>query len=312
MNERVREHGLRAVRQCECYTADDALTWVRSYNKYPVVVKPTCSLGTDGVFFCNNEAEVQAACDKTLGKVNPAGQVNERVVIQEYLCGQEWVVDTISYNGRHHLTDMWKYVKETHNGSKFVYMSTTPQPYDCLEREKLQNYVFGCITALGIRYGPTHCEVMWLPDEGPVLVEVNSRMHGALGPHIASLTKDHSQIDLTYDVYTSGDIFQEVCGKPWNLNRKAMWLNFVSPKDGVLKSSLEIDQIRSLPSYHTMMASVQPGQRLQKTVDLMSCPGFIILIHDDAEVIAKDIKTFRQLERTHLYNIEDDESVLSA
>lgn len=41
-------------------------------------------------------------------------------------------------------------------------------------------YVEGCLNALGIRYGAMHTEVK-LEARGPVLVEVNCRLHGAEG-----------------------------------------------------------------------------------------------------------------------------------
>eukprot|EP00743_Colponemidia_sp_Colp-15_P000476 GILK01000539.1.p1 GENE.GILK01000539.1~~GILK01000539.1.p1 ORF type:complete len:431 (-),score=64.17 GILK01000539.1:199-1491(-) len=305
MNERIREFGLRAANQSECYTAEDAVSWARTYNKYPVVVKPTCSLGTDGVFFCNDEREVENACLRVLGKVNPAGQVNEAVVIQEFLNGTEYVVDTVSHNGEHHVTDVWRYTKQCHNGSKFVYHGTQLLPYDTPERERLQKYVFDCITALGIRYGPTHCEIMWVPEEGPILVEVNSRMHGASGPKIAHLCKGHSQIDLTLDVYTSGDLFRELSGKPWKLLKHSVTVDLISKRDGILMKSIESDAFRGLESFNFMSIGLKPGDRISKTVDLLSSPGYICLIHEDLNLINEDVKRIRDLEAGSLYEVEE-------
>merc|ERR1712224_581755 len=62
--ERLREAGVRAVAQI--YTADveEILTWQKQWGTWPIIVKPTMSGGTDGVYWCHNEADVRHAHEK--------------------------------------------------------------------------------------------------------------------------------------------------------------------------------------------------------------------------------------------------------
>eukprot|EP00744_Colponema_vietnamica_P007380 GILI01010628.1.p2 GENE.GILI01010628.1~~GILI01010628.1.p2 ORF type:complete len:459 (+),score=158.80 GILI01010628.1:94-1377(+) len=306
MNERIRECGLRACAQFMSGSTDAVVQWAQNWNRFPVVVKPTTSLGTDGVSLCDNIEQVRAACDRVLGQVNPAGQVNEQVVVQEFLKGTEFVVDSVTFNGEHHLVVFWKYAKAEYNGSKFVYLSTNPQPVDIPEGEALTKYAHACVSALGIRYGPTHVEVMWT-EEGPILIEVNCRMHGSLGPYVSSLCQPNSQIDLTLDVYTGGSLFQQVKGQPFRLDKLAYWLNYISTKDGILNKSLsDRDEIRALPTYVTSHVPLSAGDRVHKTIDLLTSPGCLVFVDVDEEKLKEDERRFRELEATVLYDVTED------
>ncbi|CAN0568388.1 unnamed protein product, partial [Laminaria digitata] len=48
--------------------------------------------------------------------VNGIGGVNEGALVQEYLDGTEYVVDTVSRGGVHRLCAIWEYDKRSVNG----------------------------------------------------------------------------------------------------------------------------------------------------------------------------------------------------
>ena len=53
-----------------------------------------------------------------------SSQVNAgQAVVQEYLSGEEWIVDTVSRDGQHKVAALWRYDKGEANGAPFVYFS---------------------------------------------------------------------------------------------------------------------------------------------------------------------------------------------
>lgn len=48
---------------------------------------------------------------------------------------------------------------------------------------------------------------------------------------------------------------------------------------------------------------IEPGQPIAKTTDLMTVPGFIDLVHADAEVVEQDHEQIRAWELDDFYDI---------
>lgn len=89
--ERLRECGHRAVRQIFAKTAQEAVEWQQEMNKgkWPIIVKPAMSGGTDGVFWCHSAEDVERAFAAECGKVNVNGELNDGLLAQEFLEGTE-------------------------------------------------------------------------------------------------------------------------------------------------------------------------------------------------------------------------------
>lgn len=115
MGEAIRLSGLNAVLQKQCKVWSEVLTFLQSSGveetePYRVIVKPTESAGSDGVTLCRSRGEVEKAFHALENQVNQLGQVNTSVLVQEYLDGQEYVVDSVSRNGEHKCVAVWVYV----------------------------------------------------------------------------------------------------------------------------------------------------------------------------------------------------------
>eukprot|EP00966_Prymnesium_polylepis_P132177 3056348-Prymnesium_polylepis.1 len=48
-------------------------------------------------------------------------------VVQAYLCGDEWIVDSVSRGGEHKVVGLWRYDKGLRNGAPFVYLGVEPK-----------------------------------------------------------------------------------------------------------------------------------------------------------------------------------------
>ncbi len=83
--------------------------WVHSNTSFPVVMKPIKSAGTDNVFICENDTELEFAFNKIIGNRNILGFNNCEVIVESYLRGPEYIINSVSCNGKHVLNDIWVY-----------------------------------------------------------------------------------------------------------------------------------------------------------------------------------------------------------
>jgi len=75
--------------------------------------------------------------------------VNEDVLLQEHMTGTEYVVDTVSFDGRHSVTDMLKYKRVRYGDGMAVYDSVEWIPFDKEKYSDLIEYGLGALDAIG-------------------------------------------------------------------------------------------------------------------------------------------------------------------
>ena len=153
MGETIRAAGIRAVKQLRATTWGEINHWITEWNPMPfkVIVKPMDSAGSDDVTLCQSIVDVQNAFGNIMGKVNGLGLVNKAVLVQEYLEGQEYVVDMVSRDGEHKVAAIWAYDRRPANGAHFVcHGQRLLMDKDDLCPE-LVAYMKKVVTALGIR-----------------------------------------------------------------------------------------------------------------------------------------------------------------
>ena len=114
------------------------------------VVKPVESAGSDDVFKCTSAAEVRDGVNTIVGKINGLGEKNEGVLIQEFLDGEEYVVDSVSRDGQHKLMAIWKYDKRAIHDANFVYFGMKLQDAAGAQFDGLIAYAFSVLDALEI------------------------------------------------------------------------------------------------------------------------------------------------------------------
>lgn len=188
MGETIRAAGLRAVKQLKATTWIEIANFLSEWNPHPfyVVLKPVESAGSEDVILCHNISEVQDAFGRIMGKVNGLGLLNKAVLVQEYLDGQEYVVDMVSRDGVHKPVAIWASDRRYTNHASFVCHGlrlVSPQELELGTYQKMIAYQKKVLTALGILNGPSHGELKWCQGE-PVLVEVGARCHGGEGTWI--------------------------------------------------------------------------------------------------------------------------------
>ncbi|KAJ8599403.1 hypothetical protein CTAYLR_009705 [Chrysophaeum taylorii] len=305
MGEAVRAAGLRACEQKLCATWDQAETFIDGW----CVLKPCKSAGTDGVYIAKNHEEARRRFNQILGQENIFGETNDAVLVQEFLRGTEFVVDSVSIEGVHKCTAIWVYDKRPCNGAQFVYHSMSLFQTPSGEREeKLVAYVHAVLDALGVRYGPSHAEVMWQHD-GPCLVEVGCRPHGGEGTFVGMIEKvigkGFDQLSVMLDAIEKPYRFHRLPKRPPTFQGGAIEVCLIAYEQGTLRGLPGLQSVRHLASFHAEEIKVAIGDDITKTVDFLSTPGSIMLVHNDADQLHRDVDFIHHISKpgNGLYDI---------
>jgi biotin carboxylase len=304
MIERLREVGLRATKQTMPQSEEELRAWHVAHGGR-TVIKPLRSAAGDGVHFCDTPDESVAAYRALIGKRNIFSETNNGVVAQEYLVGTEYVVDTISCEGSHYVTDIWKMSCVAVNGILDMNDCDQLLPRHGDVQEALTSYAFKVLDALNIRYGAGHLEIKMTPD-GPCLVEIGARIPGGDMPHYAELCIGESQLSWMVDAYTNPRRFHARSDNAsYELKHHFALKSLISPYDGVLKSYPFIGELDKLESLHEVKMSVKVGDRLRRTVDDTGYPIIVLLKHPIEAVVLRDVGTLRYLDGHAFYELAE-------
>eukprot|EP00397_Hematodinium_sp_SG-2012_P007338 GEMP01007382.1.p1 GENE.GEMP01007382.1~~GEMP01007382.1.p1 ORF type:complete len:473 (+),score=123.93 GEMP01007382.1:42-1460(+) len=312
MQERLREVGLRAVRQIFAATPEECLAWQKQWNKWPIIIKPAMSGGTDGVYWCHTEDDCRLAFDKECGKLNVNGELNDKLLCQEFLDGKEYVIDCVSYEMKHVLSCMWVYEKhKIPEGNAIVYQYARAIECRGEIQDKLVDYVFQVLDALQIRYGPSHTEVIVVDGE-PCLVETGARMHGMKGPKLTEFATGLGTHKLVADVFVHGArIFNDLRRFDYRyILKQYVFESFLHNwnAEGNLSKDVDVDKLKQLQSVVDARASVRKGEYLRKTRDLATSPGYFLQVHQSLEQCFADLKSVRRLEASGEFYVVDPNS----
>jgi biotin carboxylase len=307
MAEAVRAAGLNAVAQLRTGDPGEAVAWARARDDWPVVVKPLDSAGTEGVFFCEDASEVEAAFGASIGRPNALGGANRELLVQEELRGVQYFTDSISWDGVHHVSEIWRSRK------RLVHDTCEMYDYEDLleprgpEQDAVADYVRGVLDALGIRYGAAHTELV-LTDRGPVLIECGARMQGTILDQVVDRCTP-SHVTVTVDAYLDPSSVPRRAANPPALRERARVVTLISNAEGTIVA-VRHDELEAIPSYAGAVAMLGPGDRIARTYDLFTSPGTVYLVHPDEARLQEDYERLRYLEESgRLFEVAEEELV---
>jgi phosphoribosylamine-glycine ligase len=122
--EIIKEAGLRSIRQVTGQSLSDLNEFMVN-EKYPVVVKPSEFVGSEGVKLCYNAEEARNHFNFLSSLFKKSGR-DAFVICQEYLKGKEYIVDHVSRDGVHKTTSKYLVL------SKYVFRLKLPVDVICL------------------------------------------------------------------------------------------------------------------------------------------------------------------------------------
>lgn len=138
----------------------------------PVIVKPVDSGGSRGVSLVRSEMDMRQAVDRALD-----WSAKGLVMVEQYIEGREFSVETISYQGKHHILQITD--KLTTEAPYFVEIAHH-QPAVLAEKQKMdiQNLTLRMLDALHVTYGAGHTEIKMNKAGVPYIIEMGPRMGG--------------------------------------------------------------------------------------------------------------------------------------
>ncbi len=295
MAEAVAAAGLAVIPQICTADPGEVQAWLdrEGLHGQDLVIKPPKSASTDGVVKVAGGlgwAEVFAA---SLGTVDQFGAVNDRLLVQKFVTGTEYVVDTFSQDGAFGLVDVCRYHKVDNGPYMAVYDSMRWVHHDDPALPPVIEYARAVLDAVGMRFGSAHVEIMNTAD-GPVLIELGARPHGGGQPRFNRIATDDSQIDRTVRAI-AGDAVR----RDFALRRHQMCVFHIAPESGIVRDVSTLAAVRDLPSHAFSVLNLSDGDRVVATKSLVDSLefGFAILSHPDADQVERDYQVIRDLER---------------
>ncbi|MET7878412.1 MULTISPECIES: ATP-grasp domain-containing protein [Micromonospora] len=305
MIEVVRAAGLVTADQTLTSDVEQALEWANTGGHWPCVTKPLSSASTDGVFVCRDEADLRNAFRSILESKDIFDIPNQQVLVQSYLEGTEYIVDTVSADGHAYVCGVWRYDKQLLPNGKPIYNRDVLMNADDPVCGPLIAYTRKVLDALGIQNGPAHSEVIMRAD-GPAIVEVGARLNGNMHPGFHDLCLGGNQADLTALAYADTDRFlDEYGGKVYQRRQPAIVFNTPTELSGRITSINDdaVRRIRELPSVVELTVKRKPGDVLVPTRDLLTSPLRVFMTATDEASLERDYRAVDDI-RESVYGLD--------
>lgn len=162
--------------------------------KFPLIVKPTDRSGSRGICKIECEEELKAAVGKAVLE-----SFEKRAIIEEYIEGNEYSCEAISFSGNHYVLAFTK--KYTTGAPDFIETGHM-QPSDI--PTEIQDYVVKQIKcgldALEIKTGASHTEFKLTNDGKIRIIEIGARMGGdCIGSDLVYLSTGYDFLKMTLE-----------------------------------------------------------------------------------------------------------------
>jgi biotin carboxylase len=142
-----------------------------------------------------------------------------------------------------------------------------------------------------------------LTDRGPILIEVNCRMHGVQGPLAIKLATGTNKATYSLDIFVGGGVnfeslYMQAPGRYlYPVIKHTAQLVLCSPFKGRLNQSVKqsMDDLR-LPSVAEVVCRLGKGDLVMQSSDLQTTPGTVLMVNDSEEQLVLDIQRLREAE----------------
>ncbi|WP_331375476.1 ATP-grasp domain-containing protein [Sinorhizobium chiapasense] len=230
----------------------------------PVIVKPAVGTGSRGVRLCGTLEELADHTTYLLGGKH-IWQSLPRILVEEFAQGPLYTVEIM--------------------GNEVIGIGTNdfgPPPYfisrECIipapltddEHVSIADVSMSCLRALGLCWGPTGVEIRWTK-HGPVVIEVNPRLHGGT-------TSQRVQLACGVDLIT--EHIKLVIGEELDLRRRhshtAAVRYLIPDRDGTLEWIGGDSEAAAVPGVVEVKFYVQPETPIIINGDLRDYIGHVI------------------------------------
>lgn len=231
--------------------------------RFPIIVKPTDRSGSRNIMKLESldgiEKAIADACETSFEK---------KAIIEEYITGDEYSMETISSNGKHHYLATTK--KYTTGAPNFI-ETAHKQPCDLTDEinKKAISVVMKALNALHIENSAGHSEFK-VDDEGNInIIEIGARMGGdCIGSDLVFLSTGHDFVKMVIDVAVGNEL--EINPNP---DKKDVEIHFMFTQEDLDK----LDKLKEeIPDKLYRISDIE-YENLGKTTDSGSRLGYYII-----------------------------------
>lgn len=194
MREALKKHGIPTPGFVKVSEGDNYEAAVSELS-FPMIVKPTDRSGSRGITKINGVGELGDAV-----KVAVKDSFEKSAIIEEYIVGEEYSCESISYDGIHRTLAVTR--KYTTGAPHFIETGHA-EPADISQKiyNKIEKEVHHALNALKVRYGASHAEFKMDVDGNIRIIEIGSRMGGdCIGSHLVYLSTGYDFVKMVIDV----------------------------------------------------------------------------------------------------------------
>ena len=139
---------------------------------FPVIVKPLDRSGSRGIMKLYSKDKI----DDAIRLAEEQGFI-KNALVEEFVCGQEYSVECISYKKTHHFLALTK--KYTTGDPNYIETGhIEPASVDSRMLDKVKKTVYHALDSLGIENGASHSELKIDGDGNIRFIEIGARMGG--------------------------------------------------------------------------------------------------------------------------------------
>lgn len=289
MRKVLKENGLSCPDFTLCTTEKEATTFATSHS-FPLVIKTPQGAAGSHVYVCHNEKELVQNFHAIMDQKDIYGRRAKHAILEEYISGKEYVVDTFHDGEKIYTTDIWVYEKIDTKSAQNVYYNVILLPLEDPALKPFIDYAEKVTRAFGILRGPAHLEIKDDPRKGPTLIEINPRLAGA---RFQLHLRNHTNFDpykKTIEVFVHG---KTKIPHPIRIKEQCAIAFCPTLEGGKIQSIRGIEEIEKLESYQSHVLNIRIGEVCAPSTDLTTIPLVVYLAHTDRHQLLKD------LERAH-------------
>jgi len=274
--------------------------WAIAHGRWPIVLKPIQSAGTDGVFINNNLSELKRAYSKLINTNDSLGHLNSSLLAMEYLEGTEYAVDLTYIDGEIKISDVLRYERPLVEGASTKYDYDRLIPFDYAQRLELISYAEKIVKLLGMQVA--HFEIKITPN-GPRLVEVAPRPIGGRLTRLVQIATGRNQITLAAQGLTDTPAYRNQSYR-YPMHQEAAAV-FITSNGGKRLSLAALEKLKQLPGFVSAEFAFNEGDLLPRTIDADSTAGQIFLAHEDPFVLERSLIEVRRMRDAGEFEYED-------
>lgn len=191
MRQALLEYGVPVPKFFKVSNEEEYFNAVAQFN-CAFIVKPADNSGSRGIYKIEDLQD-----KKTIAEAYTYSRQQSRggdVVVEEYMCGPEVSVETLTVNGVCHVIQITD--KLTTGAPHFVEMGhSQPTAHSAQTAQRIREVAIAANKAVGITNGPSHTEII-VTEEGPKIVELGARLGGdCITTHLVPLSTGVNMVE---------------------------------------------------------------------------------------------------------------------